>query len=101
MDKLLDRAPCGFLTISDDASITIVNHTLLEWLNYTQDELQGQPIDYILPASSRIFYQTHIFPVLRIHGHIEEVYFPLLRRDGNTIPMLMNAARRDGDVMYD
>jgi signal transduction histidine kinase len=54
-----------------------------------------------LPSSGRIFYQTHIFPVLRIQGHIAEVYFPLLRQDRSNIPMLVNAARRDGDVMYD
>ncbi|HEY9526725.1 MAG TPA: ATP-binding protein, partial [Anaerolineales bacterium] len=56
----------------------------------------------ILPAASRIFYQTHLFPLLSIQGHAEEVYFPLRRQDGGDIPMLVNAARReeDGDIAY-
>lgn len=103
MDTLLDSAPCGFLSLLDDGSISLVNRTLQEWLGYPFGELQGQPVDILLPAASRIFYQTHLFPMLRIQGHVEEVYFPLRPRDGRDVPMLVNAARReqDGDVAYD
>jgi PAS domain S-box-containing protein len=103
MDTLLDTAPCGFLSVGDDGWIGIVNHTLQAWLGYTLDELQGKHIDTILPAASRIFYQTHFFPLLTIQGHVEEVYFPVRNKDGRDIPMLVNAARRErgGAVAYD
>lgn len=103
MDPLLDTAPCGFLSIRDDGSIHMVNRTLQEWLGYSLNELQGKHMDTILPAPSRIFYQTHLFPLLKIQAHVEEVYFPLRRQDGRDIPMLVNAARReeDGDIAYD
>ena len=103
MDTLLDTAPCGFLSIRDDGSIRLVNHTLQEWLGYPPGELQGQPMETILAAPGRIFYQTHLFPLLRIQGHAEEVYFPLRRQDGRDVPMLVNAARREeeGVVVYD
>src|SRR5215207_7345756 len=102
MDPLLDTAPCGFLSVSDDSSITLMNRTLQEWLGYTLDALQGQSIDTILPAAGRIFYQTHLFPLLRVQGYVEEVYFPLRRQDGHDVPMLVNAARREeaGNVAY-
>lgn len=103
MDMLLDSVPCGFLSLRDDGSISMVNRTLQEWLNYPFGELQGQSMDILLPAASRIFYQTHLFPLLRIQGHAEEVYFPLRARDGRDIPMLVNAARREEErgVAYD
>jgi PAS domain S-box-containing protein len=103
MDTLLDTMPCGFLSVRDDGSITLVNRTLQDWLNYPHDELQGKHIDALLPAASRIFYQTHLFPLLRIQGHVEEVYFPLRHQDGTNVPMLVNAARREegGNVAYD
>lgn len=101
MDTLLDTAPCGFLSIRDDGSIILANRTLQKWLDYSLDELVGRHIDSILPAASRIFYQTHLFPLLRMQGHVEEVYFPLRRRAGSELPMLVNAARRDQDVVYD
>ena len=96
MELLLDTAPCGFLSLSDDGSITLVNRTLQEWLGYSPDELQGQHIDQILPAAGRTFYQTHVFPLLRIQGRVQEVSFPLRRKDGSHVPMLMNAAQRAG-----
>ena len=103
MEPLLDSAPCGFLSLQDDGSISMVNRTLQEWLGYPIGELQGQPMDMLLAAASRIFYQTHLFPLLRIQGHAEEVYFPLRARDGRHVPMLVNAARRQakGGVAYD
>src|SRR5687768_12017067 len=103
MEKLIDTAPCGFLSIRDDGSITLVNRTLQEWLGYPPGELQSKHIDIILPAAGRIFYQTHLFPLLKIQGHVEEVYFPLRRQDGRDLSMLVNAARRegDGDSAYD
>ena len=67
-------------SLRDDGSISLVNRTLQEWLGYPFGELQGQPMDMLLPAASRIFYQTHLFPLLRIQGHAEEVYFPLHAR---------------------
>ena len=102
MEPLLDTAPCGFLSVREDGSIHMVNRTLQEWLGYPLDELQGNQLDILLPAASRIFYQTHLFPLLSIQGHAEEVYFPLRRQDGGEIPMLVNAARReeDGDIAY-
>lgn len=103
MDTLLDTAPCGFLSIRDDGSITRMNRTLQTWLGYPLETVQGEHIDVILPAGSRIFYQTHVFPLLRIQGSLQEAYFPLRRQDGMDAPMLMNAARREeaGDVAYD
>jgi PAS domain S-box-containing protein len=103
MDTLLDTAPCGFLSLREDGSIIMVNRTLQEWLGISLHELQGKHVDTILPAAGRIFYQTHFFPLLRMQGHVEEVYFPLRRQDGKDIPMLVNAARREehGSVAYD
>ena len=102
MDPLLDTAPCGFLSVGENGSIHMVNRTLQEWLGYPPEKLLGSQMDIILPAASRIFYQTHLFPLLSIQGHAEEVYFPLRRQDGGEIPMLVNAARReeDGDIAY-
>jgi len=103
MDSLLDTSPCGFLSIRDDGSIRLVNRTLQEWLGYPPGELESQPMDTILPAAGRIFYQTHLFPLLRIQGHAEEVYFPLRRQNGSDVPMLVNAASREeeGIMAYD
>ena len=95
MDPLLDSAPCGFVSVADDGTMLEVNATLASLLGYTRVELQGWHLQKILPPGGRIFYQTHIFPMLRMHGAVEEIYVALHTRDGEAIPMLMNGGRRE------
>jgi sigma-B regulation protein RsbU (phosphoserine phosphatase) len=95
IDELLNTAPCGFLSVTDDGTILVANATLLELLGYEQNGLRGQKIKLILPAGSRIFYQTYFFPVLKLRGRAEEIYFSLKSKQGNEIPILANAVRRE------
>jgi sigma-B regulation protein RsbU (phosphoserine phosphatase) len=90
----LDTAPCGFLSFTDDGTIAAVNITLAELLEYGRSELVGQKIETILPLAGRIFYQTHFFPLLKMHGKVEEVYFSLRTKSRSDIPMLVNGVRR-------
>ncbi|MFN2598908.1 MAG: ATP-binding protein [Pyrinomonadaceae bacterium] len=103
MDDLLNRAPCGFLSFADDSKIVAVNATLLDSLGYELEELRGRHVETFLTVSSRIFYQTHFFPLLKLHGRVEEVYLTLRAKNGAEVPVLANAARseRGGAVVYD
>ncbi|HUR80420.1 MAG TPA: HAMP domain-containing sensor histidine kinase [Thermoanaerobaculia bacterium] len=100
MDPLLDSAPCGFVSVADDGTIIDINTTLASLLGYTRAELRGWHLQKILPPGGRIFYQTHVFPMLRMHAIVEELYLPLSTRDGQSIPMLMNAIRRERDRAF-
>jgi PAS domain S-box-containing protein len=95
MDSLLDTAPCGFVSTADDGTMVEVNTTLAELLGYTRVELQGWHIEKILFPGARIFYQTHVFPMLRMHNAIEEIYIVLRTRGGEGVPTLMNGIRRE------
>ncbi|HKR00241.1 MAG TPA: ATP-binding protein [Pyrinomonadaceae bacterium] len=103
MDELLNTAPCGFLSFADDGVIWMVNATLLDSLGYDQNELLGRHVESILPVASRIFYQTHFFPLLKLHGKAEEIYLSLRAKDGAEVPVLVNAVRRtrEGTVVND
>ena len=93
MDELLNRAPCGFLSLADDGRVLAANATLLGWLGYEQGEVAGRHFETLLPPGGRIFYQTHVFPLLKLHGRAEEVYLSLRSRAGVDVPVLANAAR--------
>ncbi|HEX8142367.1 MAG TPA: ATP-binding protein [Pyrinomonadaceae bacterium] len=95
MDDLLNRAPCGFLVFADDGKIVMVNATLPAWLGYEPSEIEGRHVEYIMPVASRIFYQTHFFPLLKLHGKVEEVYLSLRSKSGADVPVLVNAVRRE------
>jgi PAS domain S-box-containing protein len=95
LDPLLDLAPAGFFSFADDGILTAVNATLAEMLGYAPGELEGRRIDAILTMGARLFYQTHFFPLLRMHGKAEEVLLMLRCADGSDVPVLANAARRE------
>ena len=95
LDSLLDTAPCGFLSFSDDGDVRAVNATLLDLLGYDRDEIVGQRLAVVLTVGARIFYQTHFFPLLKLHGHAEEIFMLLRAKSGDDVAVLVNAVRRE------
>ncbi len=97
LDELLDRAPCGFLTFRDDGTVAIANATLLEMLGYHREDVVGRHIESILTVGTRIFYQTHLFPLARLHGQADEIFLLLRAKSGEEVGVFANVRRRDAD----
>jgi PAS domain S-box-containing protein len=95
LGDLLDRAPCGFVSFADDGTITCANTTLAQMLGYGRGELEGRRIESLMSVGARIFYQTHFFPIVRIHGRVEEIFLLLKDRDGDDVGVLANAVRHE------
>jgi PAS domain S-box-containing protein len=95
LDAILDRAPCGFLSFAEDGTVRLANTTLLEMLGYPRDQVVGRPVERMLAVGSRIFYQTHWFPMLRMQGRAEEIFMLLRTSTGEDVGVLVNAARRE------
>jgi signal transduction histidine kinase len=91
---LIDRIPCGFVSFADDGTVCAVNATLLEMLGLERQTVVGRHIEQMLTVGSRIFYQTHLFPMLRMHGHAEEIFIMLRASVGQDEAALLNAVRR-------
>ena len=56
VDDLLYEAPCGFLSFSDDGTITVVNRSMFTMLGMGSDGLTGSTLERILTVPTRIFY---------------------------------------------
>lgn len=74
-----------------------VNATLADLLGYTRVELEGWHVEKILFPGARIFYQTHVFPMLKMKGRVDEIFLALRTKDSHDMPVLMNAIRRERD----
>ena len=103
MDELLNGAPCGFLSFSDDGIVELANGTLLEMLGYERGEVVGSHVERLMPVRTRIFYQTHWFPLLRLHGQADVIFLMLRAKGGEDVATLVNAVRhdRDGSAKFD
>jgi len=99
VDELLNHAPCGFLSFADDGTVRAANATLLDLLGYAPEELVGRHVESILGAAGRIFSQTHLFPLVRLHGRADEIHILLRTGSGVDVPVLVSAVREvDGDT---
>jgi PAS domain S-box-containing protein len=100
---LLDRAPASFVSFGDDGTIIYANARLGYLLGLEPRELVGQSFEKILTVPARIFYQTHFFPLIKLHGRAEEIYLTLRAQSGAAVHVLANAARTevDGTVRID
>jgi signal transduction histidine kinase len=93
----MNRLPCAFVTFADDGTIVAVNDRLLALLQLDRADVEGRSIDVILTPGSRVFHQTHFFPMLKLQGTAEEVYVVLRTKEGSAIPTLAYATSR-GEV---
>ncbi|PQJ35054.1 hypothetical protein BSZ35_11025 [Salinibacter sp. 10B] len=103
MDSLLDTAPCGFVSFTDDGTIQAVNQTLLGFTGRSRTEVEGTHVETLLTSGAQLFYHTHLFPLLKMQGHIDEVYLSLQTRTGDDLNCLLNGKRtqRDGCTVND
>lgn len=95
--ELFDKAPCGFFSFADDGNISQVNDSLCNLLGYRKNELEGKNVENIFTLATRIFYQTHFFPLIKMHGHAEEIFISLQAADSNHLAVLLNAKRMEWD----
>jgi sigma-B regulation protein RsbU (phosphoserine phosphatase) len=95
---LFENAPCGYLTIGSDGRITKVNATLAAWTGVEADKFVGRRLHQFLNMAGRIYYETHIAPLLRMQGFFNEFALDFETAAGERLPVIANAAeRRDAD----
>jgi signal transduction histidine kinase/ActR/RegA family two-component response regulator len=90
---LLDATGCAYLSFAEDGHVLAVNGTLCELIGRPQGAIVGRHVESLLTAGSRIFYQTHLFPLLRLHGRVQEIYVSLKGARDDEVPALVNAVR--------
>jgi signal transduction histidine kinase len=52
-------------------------------------------VETIFTVPGRIFFQTHFFPLVMLHGAAQEVFVLLRAKGGDAVGMLCNAVRHD------
>ena len=102
LEDLYENAPCGYLSLDPGGRIFKVNKTLCSWVGYAPEHLIGKRLGDLLNIAGRMFYETHIAPLLRMQGFFNEVALDLVSQSGERLPVIANAAERraaDGSVI--
>lgn len=91
MEKRLNYAPCGFLSINHEGIITDINQTFLQWMGYKQADLINKHIEILMSTPNKLIFHSYFYPSINLNKHIEELFISLKHHDGLSIPFLLNA----------
>jgi sigma-B regulation protein RsbU (phosphoserine phosphatase) len=96
-EDLYESAPCGYLSTLLDGKIVKINNTLLGWLGHSRDELIGaRYFSDLLTVGGKLYYETHLSPLLRMQGEVGGLALELRSSDGRRLPVLVSCAiKRD------
>jgi sigma-B regulation protein RsbU (phosphoserine phosphatase) len=95
-EDLFENAPCGYLTLSADGRIAKVNQTLCTWTGYSRHHFAGKRVHQFLNMAGRIYYETHIAPLLRMQGFFNEFALDFVTESGERLAVIANAAEQRG-----
>lgn len=92
-----DHAPCALLTLRPDGTVLHANALLREWAGRAQDDgLEGLRFSELLSVGGRIYWETHLSPLLHVDGRVDEVALEL-RSSAGRVPVLMTAVVEQPD----
>jgi len=93
-EDFLEHSLSGHVTTDPTGYILSINSRLIGWLGFEKQKMIGKRFTSFLAVGGRIFYETHLSPMLRLKGAFEEVSLELLSKDGGKINVLINGYER-------
>lgn len=92
IEDFYQNAPCGYLTMRADGVIEGINDTLLSWIGAERGEIEGVTVfTKLLGAGSRIYFETHVRPLVEMQGFVSEINLEFKRQNGQGLPVLVTA----------
>lgn len=71
----------------------MVNQSLLELVGGVKDSWLAKPMDLMFPMASRIFLQTHVWPMLLRESQVREIRLQVLDDSGKRVPVFVNCQK--------
>jgi PAS domain S-box-containing protein len=89
---LYDDAPCALFSTLPDGEIVRANRTFIDWLGVAREDVIGRVrFPSLLTVGSRIYYETHYAPLLRMQGFVSEIALELRSPAGRVSPVVASA----------
>ncbi len=89
----LDQLPCAVLVTDSDGHVLASNEDLRALAASPSCTRVGASMDGLFSAPSRIFLQTHCWPLLLREGRLSEAFLQLRSVSGQVVPVLVNGRR--------
>jgi phosphoserine phosphatase RsbU/P len=90
-EDMLENAPCAYVTLLPNGRVKRVNKTLLRWIGHTAEQMAGKRFSDFLNMPGRIYFETHVAPLLRMQGFYNEFAIDMVTAAGEPLQMIANA----------
>ena len=90
--QLINLLPFGYMITNGDGLITYANPFILDILQFEGDTVTNEKYFHnFLPYGVKVYFETHLKPVLLKTGKLDTVGLEILRNDGSLVSMHVNA----------
>lgn len=104
VEDLYNKAPCGYYSLDQNATIVQINDTALQWLGYQRHEIIGvRKLTELLTPASRTSFLAN-FAAFQQAGSIKDAEFEIVRKDGSVMYFLLSSTAiydEQGDYVSD
>jgi phosphoserine phosphatase RsbU/P len=97
-EDMFENAPCAYITLLPNGRVQRVNKTLLSWTGHTAEQMAGKRFSDLLTTAGRIYFETHIAPLVRMQGFFNEFAIEVITAAGEPLPTIANALERRDDT---
>lgn len=84
----------GHVIADGEGKILRINQRLADWLGCDVSAAVGQRFSDLLTVGGKIYYETHLWPLLRMQGYFDEVALELGFTNNQKLQVLVNAYER-------
>lgn len=93
-EELFEQAPCGYLLTHPDGTIIRANATFGRMIGRPAADLAGVMFQGLLTVPGRIYYDTHVRPLLGLQQYVREIAFDLkVPEPGKALSVVLNATQ--------
>ena len=93
-EDFFEKTRIGYIITDLNGKIIRNNQCIGDWLDAPSKQLRGRYFSDILSIGGRIFYGTHLQPLLRMQGHFDEVSLDLACDNGNKLKVTLHGYER-------
>lgn len=90
-NEFFEQSFSGFLIADAKNRIIRSNKRVSDWMGISPDEVKGKKFSDLLSIGSKIYFETHLSPLLKLQGYFDEILVELTDVSGKKLKLLINA----------
>lgn len=98
VEDFFEHSLNGFALCDSKGRFLRINKRLGDWLEIGDDGIDNKRFSDFLRVGSKIYFETHLWPLLLMQGYFDEVAIEISSGTSSKMPVLVNAQqRKNGD----